>query len=267
MSSILLLQMRRIVLDDINITIYGRVVKFFIIMESIIWSEVSFDEFKTHFRKLGKSRKCRNFLIENQENIANLRNPEILSFLCAEGYFHALIPLFECGSDEQKYLAFTQVYGKEIRAMIYLDIAFHRKVMEYASKNLKMMMFVRNNTVLLQGFDPNMAYIREDIYKNASNEVINYLFGWVIKYRIPIHKTSGEYLFAKADKKLIISYLKIIGSFIGKNSHLNFRMLNCMFKRDDLSYADKREVMFLAINSCRLADGTITKLHKTEFLA
>ena len=40
-----------------------------------------------------------------------------------------------------------------------------------------------------------------------------------------------------------------------------------MFKRDDLSYADKKEVMFLAINSCRLADGTITKLHKTEFLA
>lgn len=235
--------------------------------EGIIWNEMSLEEFKPRFEKLGKSKKCRNFLLQNQENIANLRNAQILSYLCSVGYFQALLPLLECGNEEQKYLAFTQVYGKEIRSKVRVGIDFHRKVMEYAAKDLRMMIFVRNKTVLLQGFESCTEYIREDIYKNATQDVIDYLFGWVIRYRIPIHKSSGKYLFSKASKGIIISYVKVIGSFTGKSCYVDFHMLNDMFCRNDLTTGDKKEIVRLTLNKCKVSSPTLTKINKTDFLA
>lgn len=234
-------------------------------MENIILSEVSLDEFKTRFKKLGNSKKCRDFLVENQENILNLRNPEILSFLCSEGCFHALLPLLDCGTEEQQYLAFTQVYGKKIRARVRLAPEFHKKIMKKASKNLKMMMFVRDKTVLLQGFESCNEYIRDYIYENATPEVLDYLFGWVVRYHIPIHKNSGNYLFARANKSLIVAYLKSIGSFIGVRSYVNFSMLKCMLDREDFTKEDKKEIVFLVANRCRVTDQTITKLYKSDY--
>lgn len=230
-------------------------------MEDIILSEVNVAEFAAYFDKLARQQKA-VFAKERRDEILALHNPDILSFLCARGYFCFLGPLFKIGNEEQTRKAFVGFYGRKKRGWMIPSREDERMVIEMASKRLDLVRFLCEETEFFCDEEWYPKGLKHIIYRNAPVECLDYLFNQAIRNSISVSRLAGVQLFSRASVPVIRKYISKIAFFSGELRGINFTHIKSLYDRPDIPREVKMELIFAAINHFRVGEQVITKMRK-----
>lgn len=234
-------------------------------MDAILENDVSFNEFKTYFETLNVLKK-KDLVSNNLVAIKDLRDADKLLLLCEYGFFNAIIPLSQCGSQEQLSRAFKLYYGGGAFANTVPSYDDEVGLIKFASDKMYLVKYLREDTVTLDRFLGRKGHLVTHLYANASQEVVDYLFRWVVDNRVLLKQIDAKSLFARASYKIIIDYIDYVRGFSGDRDYLSYSMVVSVFNRNDLTLEEKNHIMLFALNKMKVCSQTISRLRKDGFL-
>lgn len=247
-----------------NILVYTMALLKFMDMDNIFIVSSSLDEFRACIEKLGK-RSFIKLVSQNREAVNEMQDADKLLLMCEMGCFNAIIPLLKCGSNEQVLEAFKLLYGGNVYAQIKLSREEEVLLMTYAADKLEIIKFIREETVTFEKYFFHREFLLNVVLKNASTDVINYLFTWCVKEHCYADQSAGKVMFARADKDVIRRYIDIVRGFYGRN-FLTYPMIENLYKRDDLSDVEKNDIMLYALQKMHVCPRTVSMLRKNGYL-
>ena len=222
------------------------------------------EEFNARFNQMRRGQKIA-FVQQNKPRIAELRNPDILYALCAQGFFNALLPLIKTGdarADEQ----IIDFYAPGSTRMILTPSkSDEREIVKYAATRLEVVKFLREQTVILSGLGRKRVPISHILYEYATPEVADYLFGWICQNKLLLMPVSGLYLFSKASANVIHDYVVKVGC-LSSNMCVSYSMLKGLALRQDIDAEDKHELLLLTANRMRVSTQSIHRLRQEGLL-
>ncbi len=229
-------------------------------MDKIILDGITATEFVAFFDKLSVAKQVR-FIKERRSEILALKNVQIFKYLCAREFYNFMPAFMELGGKEETFEAFVKFVLRE-QARIKVSQENAKLVMQFASQRLDMLKFLREETIFFVGETTDRIMLHTVIYKNATQECLEYLLGWAIRNHISVSRTIGEIMFRRAKAETIRSYCSRISFFSGSISGIGFQPLLALYRRTDLTEDVKTELIFYAINHFRVSDTVISKLRK-----
>lgn len=234
-------------------------------MDAILENDVSFNEFKTYFETLNVLKK-KELVFHNLEVINDLRDADKLLLMCEQGFFNAIIPLIRCGNQEQLFRAFKLFYGGGAFANTVPSYEEEIELIKFASDKLYLIKYLRENTVVLDRYLGGKGHLITHLYTNASQEVVDYLFRWIVDNRVLIRQVDAKSLFARAGYKIVIDYIDYVRGLSGARDYVNYSMIVGVFNREDLTPAEKNHIMLYALNKMKVCPQSVTRLRKEGFL-
>ena len=234
-------------------------------MESIFIDSSSIDEFRACIEKLGK-RNFIKFVSQNRKIVDEMRDADKLYLMCEMGCCNAVLPLVKIGGQEQIMGAFELLYCDKVYAHICLSHKEEAELFKIVSDNLEVIKFLREKTFIFERYFFHREFLLNVVLENGSTEVINYLFMWYVKNHCYANQNAGKIMFARADKEVIRKYIDIVRGFFGDKKFLSYSMIENLYKRDDLSDAEKNDIMLYALQKMHVCSQTVSKLRKNGYL-
>jgi hypothetical protein len=234
-------------------------------MDAILENDVSFNEFKTYFETLNVLKQ-KEFVQRNFDAIKSMKDADKLALLCNHGFFNALVPLTKCGNQDQLYTAYMNYYGGVVSAYIAPSRNDEIELIEFASDKLYLIKYLREYTLLLDRRLGRKGHLVTHLCKHASQEVIDYLFNWVVKKKVFLSQPDAKVMFAKANYQTIIKYIDYVRGLSGDRDYVNYPMIVSVFERQDLTKAEKEHIMLFALCKMKVCAKTVSMLRKNGFL-
>lgn len=235
-------------------------------MDKIILKSVSADMLRVYFSGLNPARRTA-FVRSNRNEIAELKNLEVLETLCEFGYMNALLPLVKSGTDAGNQWIILYYSPERSRFYIYPTVDEEKEILAYAAKRLEVIKFLREQTMRFLDYTITQRVpFQRIVYENATQEVIDYLFNLASERHSPVTQSAGEYLFAKASYNVIKRYVLRIGCLSGAKTHVSFKMLKALSLREDIALGNRMELLLQTVNRMPVSLKTINELREEGLL-
>ena len=138
-------------------------------------SEMTSTEFEVCFGRLSGVEKKR-FVINRRNEITSVANIEILTKLCENGFYDALLPIIKLGNKVEILNCFDYVYGEK-SSHTYLSMSREDEevVLKFIANNIYLADFMYNKVHFLTAIKTKSRWIENVIFNNASSEVLEFL--------------------------------------------------------------------------------------------